>query len=129
MIYFLLFFQLCKLKATMFVNGEPDSCWTEFASPVLCNDSWADVSVEIVGNKLTLRVKNQHLTKFHRCNLRYPIRGDLFVAGFPSYLRVPFACRSRDFFVGEMRNFLVNHEGVKFYGVPTYITPRLRNWY
>jgi hypothetical protein len=67
----------------LFVNGEPDSCWTEFASPVLSGDSWCDVNVEVTGNKMALRVKNQHLTKFHRCNLRYPIRGDLFVAGFP----------------------------------------------
>lgn len=79
------FIELCdsQLKATLFVNGEPDSCWTQFPAPVLTNDSWVDVNFELTGSKLSLCVKDQHLTKYHRCNLRYPIRGDLFVAGFP----------------------------------------------
>jgi hypothetical protein len=32
---------------------------------------------------MTMKVKNSYFTKTHRCQFRYPIRGDLYVAGHP----------------------------------------------
>ncbi|CAF0709204.1 unnamed protein product [Brachionus calyciflorus] len=118
-----------QLKATLLIDGEPDSCWTEFPRPVLCNDNWANVNIQVIGTRMTMTVKNEYITKHHRHHLSYPIRGDLFIAGHPATIKPPFACRSREFFIGEMRNFFVNGEGVKWYGIPGSINPRLRNWY
>jgi len=118
-----------QLKATLFVDGEADSCWTDFNKPVLSNDIWSDVEVNIVNNRLTMTVRNEAFSKTHRFPFRRPIRGDLFVAGYPTTASPPFVCRSRDFFVGEMRNFYLNNDGVKWYGTPTHSYPRLRNWY
>ena len=72
-----------KLKATLFVDGEPDSCWTDFNTDVLSNHIWIDVQVKIVNNKMTMTVRNECFTKKHRCQFRRAIRGDLFVAGYP----------------------------------------------
>lgn len=118
-----------QLKATLFVDGEADSCWTDFTKPVLSNDIWSDVEVNILNNRMSMTVRNEIFTKTHRFPFRRPIRGDLFVAGFPSTATPPFVCRSKDFFVGEMRNFYLNNDGVKWYGTPSYVNPRLRNWY
>jgi len=118
-----------QLKATLFVDGEADSCWTDFSKPVLSNDIWSDVEVNIINNRMSMTVRNEVFTKTHRFPFRRPIRGDLFVAGFPTTATPPFVCRSRDFFVGEMRNFFLNNDGVKWYGTPSYVNPRLRNWY
>lgn len=118
-----------QLKATLFVDGEADSCWTDFSKPVLSNDIWSDVEVKIINNKMTMTVRNEHFHKTHRFPFRRPIRGDLFVAGYPSTSTPPFVCRSKDFFVGEMRNFFLNNDGVKWYGTPSCGYPRLRNWY
>ena len=71
------------MKATLLINGEPDSCWTEFSTPVLSNYVWVDVSIQIQGNRMTMSVKDGYFTKTHRCTFKYPIRGDLFVAGHP----------------------------------------------
>lgn len=118
-----------QLKATLFVDGEADSCWTNFTKPVLSNDIWSDVEVKIINNKMTMTVRNEHFYKTHRFPFRRPIRGDLFVAGYPSSINPPFVCRSKDFFVGEMRNFYVNNDGIKWYGTPSNVHGRLRNWY
>lgn len=119
-----------KLKSTLFLNGEADSCWTDFRSGLLSNDIWINVHVTLNKNKMCLTVKNNFYTKQHRCQLTSPIRGDLFVAGHPSTIEAPFVCRSKSkFFVGEMRNFCVNNSGVKWYGTPSSKIVRLRNWY
>lgn len=118
-----------QLKATLFVDGEADSCWTDFGKPVLSNDIWSDVEVNIVNNRMAMTVRNETVNKTHRFPFRRPIRGDLFVAGFPTTAAPPFVCRSRDFFVGEMRNFYLNNDGVKWYGTASHVHPRLRNWY
>lgn len=118
-----------QLKATLFVDGEADSCWSDFETSVLSNDIWSDVEVNIVNNRMSMTVRNEVFTKTHRFPFRRPIRGDLFVAGYPSTATPPFVCHSKDFFVGEMRNFFLNNDGVKWYGSPSHINPRLRNWY
>lgn len=66
-----------QLKATLFVDGEADSCWTDFEKPVLSNDIWSDVEVNIVNNKLCMTVRNETFSKTHRFPFRRPIRGDL----------------------------------------------------
>jgi len=119
-----------QLKATLFVDGEADSCWTDFDTAVLSNDIWSDVEVNIINNRMSMTVRNQVFTKTHRFPFRRPIRGDLFVAGYPSHATPPFCCRSKDFFVGEMRNFFLNNDGVKWYGAASsYVWPRYRNWF
>lgn len=45
----------------------------------------------------------------------------------PATVVVPFACRSREFFVGEMKNFTVNNDGIRWYGAPSQYN--LRYWY
>lgn len=40
---------------------------------------------------------------------------------------VPYVCRSKNFFVGEMRNFSVNNDGIRWYGAPSDYS--LRYWY
>ena len=72
-----------QLKATLYIDGEPDSCWTEFDTPVLSDYLWNSVNVKLVGNRLTMYCRNQFFNKHHRRYLRMPIRGDLFVAGHP----------------------------------------------
>jgi hypothetical protein len=96
-----------QLKATLYIDGEPDSCWTEFTTPVLSNSIWNTVNVNLVGNKLTMTCRNEFYTKNHRRILRLPIRGDLFIAGHPATISPPYVCRSKQFFIGEMRNFYV----------------------
>jgi len=39
-----------QLKATLFVDGEADSCWTDFPTAVLSNDIWSDVEITILNN-------------------------------------------------------------------------------
>lgn len=118
-----------QLKATLFVDGEADSCWTDFNTAVLSNDIWSDVEINIVNNRMSMTVRNEIFTKTHRFPFRRPIRGDIFVGGYPATAAPPFVCRSKDFFVGEMRNFYLNNDGVKWYGAPSHHYPRLRNWY
>lgn len=118
-----------QLKATLFVDGEADSCWTDFPTAVLSNDIWSDVEITILNNRISMTVRNEVFTKTHRFPFRRPIRGDIFIGGFPAHAAPPFCCRSRDFFVGEMRNFFLNNDGVKWYGTPSYTAPRLRNWF
>ena len=113
----------------MYINGEADSCWTDFPSQLLSNDIWINVNMSLNKNKMCLTVKNNFYTKQHRCELKKPIRGDLFVAGHPSTVDRPFVCHAKSFFVGEMRNFNVNNNGVKWYGTPSSKSVRLRNWY
>ena len=72
-----------QLKATLYIDGESDSCWTEFDTPVLSDYLWNSVNVKLVGNRLTMYCRNQFFNKHHRRYLRMPIRGDLFVAGHP----------------------------------------------
>jgi len=45
----------------------------------------------------------------------------------PATVVLPFACRSKEFFVGEMKNFCINNDGIRWYGAPT--TYNLRYWY
>lgn len=118
-----------QLKATLFVDGEADSCWSDFKTSVLSNDIWSDVEINIVNNRMSMTVRNEVFTKTHRFPFRRPMRGDLFVAGYPSTATPPFVCHSKDFFVGEMRNFFLNNDGVKWYGTPHFAGPRFRNWY
>lgn len=72
-----------KLKATMLIDSEPDSCWTELPPSSLNNDAWVNVNIQFNGNCMTMRVKNEFYAKRHRHELIYPIKGDLFVAGHP----------------------------------------------
>jgi hypothetical protein len=95
----------------------------------LTNDIWTNVKVQLIGSRLSLTVRHNFYTKNHRCRLRIPIHGDLFVAGYPSYLKPPPICRSKSFFAGEMKDFYVNYNGIKWYGVPTISNPRLRTWF
>lgn len=74
-----------QLKATLYIDGEPDSCWTEFETPILSDYLWNPVNVKLVGNRLSMHCRNNFFTKHHRRYLRAPIRGDLFVAGHPGY--------------------------------------------
>ena len=96
----------------------------------LTNDIWTNVKVQLIGSRLSLTVRHNFYTKNHRCKLRMPIHGDLFVAGYPSYLKPPPICRSKSsFFAGEMKDFYVNYNGIKWYGVPTISNQRLRTWF
>ena len=72
-----------KLKATLFVDGEADSCWTDFPTAVLSNDIWSDVEITILNNRMSMTVRNQVFTKTHRFSFRRPIRGDIFIGGYP----------------------------------------------
>jgi hypothetical protein len=91
------------LKATLFIDGEPDSVWSEFDTSVLSDYIWTNVNVKLVGNQLNMHCRNHFYNKHHRRFLRTPIRGDLYVAGHPGTFfsilceisRVKKCCRNR----------------------------------
>lgn len=70
----------------MLIDGEPDSCWSQFPSSSLTNDAWINVNFNFNESCMSMRVKNEFYTKRHRHELTYPIRGDLFVAGHPGII-------------------------------------------
>jgi hypothetical protein len=76
--------QFKQLKATLFIDGEPDSTWSDFQTTVLSTSTWIDVSVKLSSNTLRMQVKDKQYTKTHRFMLKTPIRGDLFIGGHPS---------------------------------------------
>ena len=69
------------MRACLFINGEPDSAWTEFPTKILSSQIWIDVSIKISGSKINMTVRDKNLTKMHRSHLKMPIYGDLFIAG------------------------------------------------
>lgn len=68
----------------MYIDGEPDSTWTEFPTKVLSANKWIDVSIKITGSTIDMEVRGKNFQKSHRNHILLPIHGDLFVAGHPS---------------------------------------------
>lgn len=72
-----------QIKATLLVDGDPDSAWSDFTTNVLSNHIWIDVDIKISNQTIRMTVKNKTYVKTHRNRLSRPICGDLFIAGHP----------------------------------------------
>jgi hypothetical protein len=72
------------------INGEPDSTWSEFPTNILSNNIWVDVNIKIIGNTISMDVRDKNFRKTHRNTIDIPIHGDFFIAGH--------SCRFRFFY-------------------------------
>lgn len=118
-----------QIKATLLIDGDPDSAWSEFTTNVLSNHIWIDVDIKISNQTIRMTVKNKTYVKTHRNKLSTPISGDLFIAGHPSIIQPPLGMRSKNrFYVGETRNFKLDNRPVSWYAPPQDLQSRLRSW-
>jgi hypothetical protein len=74
------------LRACLYINGIPDSAWTEFPTKILSSHIWVDVNIKISGNIISMNVRDKNFRKSHRNHIDVPIFGDLFIGGYSGKL-------------------------------------------